>query len=77
MDTRKCKTYLSKHEITFSELYEEIFSSKSVIQLCLEVFDLDLCVGQLDQRRFILCCRISLSMPQDGTNKMVHTLNII
>lgn len=77
MNMRKCKAYLSEHEITLSELYEEIFSSKSVVQLCLEVFDLDLCVGKLDQSRFILCCRISLSMPQDRMNEMVHTLDII
>ena len=47
-------TNLSEHEDTLSELHKEIFSTKGVIELSLEVLNLSLRVLKLDERGLVL-----------------------
>jgi hypothetical protein len=44
----KEKKHLSKHKISFCQLHEHVLRPERVVELQLEVLDLDLCIGELD-----------------------------
>ena len=46
--------YLSKHECSFGELDNHLLSAKCIIQLDFEIFDLYICICELDEGRFKL-----------------------
>lgn len=52
--------YLAEHEIPFRELNEHLFCSECIVKLQFEIFDLDLCVGKLDERGLIIACSKSV-----------------
>lgn len=50
------QTDLAQHEITLGELDKEVLGAQCIVELHLQVFNLDFCVGELYQGLLVLAC---------------------